>query len=80
LLDEIREEHKIYLSKSDLENDLDEVIHSELVKYLNTKIPVVYLQDKKLHNMIELVDKLSKEDCEKLYEHYNFACIKKVME
>ena len=80
LLDDIRESYNIYLSKSDLENDLNEAIHSKLVNYLNTTTPVEYMQCKKMHNMIELVDKLTKEDCEVLYEHYNFACIKKVME
>lgn len=66
----------IYLSKVDLENDLDEVIHSEMCTYLDTDNPVDYLQDKKMINMIELVKKLTKEDCEKIYNSEQFYCVK----
>lgn len=66
----------IYLSKVDLENDLDEVIHDEMCTYLDTDNPVEYLQDKKMINMIELIKKLTKEDCEKIYNSEQFYCIK----
>ncbi len=66
----------IYLSKVDLENDLDEVIHNEMCIYLDTDNPVEYLQDKKMINMIELIKKLTKEDCEKIYNSEQFYCIK----
>ena len=66
----------IYLSKVDLENDLDEVIHDEMSTYLDTDNPVEYLQDKKMINMIELIKKLTKEDCEKIYNSEQFYCIK----
>ena len=62
--------------KVDLENDLDEVIHDEMCTYLDTDNPVDYLQDKKMINMIELIKKLTKEDCEKIYNSEQFYCIK----
>ena len=33
-----------------------------------------------MHNMVELVEKLTVEDCKRIYEHYNFACLKEVMQ
>lgn len=77
-LDEIRSEYHIFLSKVDLENDLDEVMHDRLVDLLNETLPVDYLQDAKHYHMVELVEKLSDEDCRTIYEHYNFACLKEV--
>ncbi|EAD9168671.1 ATP-dependent nuclease [Listeria monocytogenes] len=79
VLDVIREEYGIYLSKTDLENDLDEVLHDELITYLNTEDPVKYLQEAKNNNMVKLTTHLKKEDCNKIYEHYNFACLKEVL-
>ena len=38
-----------------------------------------YLQDAKNNNMVKLVEKLTPEDCRKIYNHYNFACLKEVM-
>lgn len=78
-LDKIRNEYSVHLSKSDLENDLDEVLHDELVKYIGTT-PIEYLQDSKHYHMVELVEKLSDADCYKVYNHYNFACLKEVAE
>ncbi len=78
-LDEIREEYHIYLSKSDLENDLDEILHNRLVKYLGDD-PVEYLQEAKHYHMVELIEKLSDSDCRKIYDHYNFACLREVAE
>ena len=78
-LDKIRDKYHIYLSKVDLENDLDEAIHDKLVKYLGAS-PVDYLQDSKHYHMVELIEKLSDTDCRTIYEHYNFACLKEVSE
>lgn len=78
-LDEIRNKHGIHLSKCDLENDLDEVIHDKLVKYLKTTDVVAYLQDAKHFHMVELIEKLTNEDCKKIYNDYNFECLKAVL-
>lgn len=78
-LDQIRNDYQIYLSKVDLENDLDEVLHDELVDYLGTN-PIEYLQDAKHYHMVELIEKLSETDCKTIYNHYNFACLKAVVE
>lgn len=75
----IRKTYNIFLSKCDLENDLDEVMHNKLVQYLGENDVVGYLQKAKHHNMVKLIGKLTKKDCEKIYEHYNFACLKEVM-
>lgn len=82
VLDNIRINHHIYLSKVSLEEDLDEVIHNQLVEYLvNAKgNPVKYLKEQKKFNMIELVDHLTEEDCNNIYEHYNFQCLKDILE
>lgn len=78
-LDEIRSEYDIFLSKVDLENDLDEFLHTELVNYLGVSNPVGYLQKAKSFHMAELVEKITDIDCRKIYEHYNFACLKEVV-
>ncbi len=77
-LDTIRKNYKIFLSKVDLENDLDEVLHDRLVTLLNNENPVDYLQTAKHYNMVELVKNLSDEDCKAIYNHYNFECLKEV--
>lgn len=79
MLDKIRSKYAIYLSKADLENDLDEVLHDELLEHLGDD-PVKYLQDSKCYNMAELIAKLSDDGCSKIYNHYNFACLKAVVE
>lgn len=78
LLEQIQKESSIYLSKVDLENDLDEVIHNKLVEYLECEDPVEYLQKSKDFNMVELIEKLTEEDCKLIYEHSNFSCLKEV--
>lgn len=80
-LDLIREEYSLHLSRCSLEEDLDEAIHEQLIEYLPNAEgdPVGYLQDAKNNHMVELVEKLTTEDCKKIYEHYNFACLKEVM-
>lgn len=79
-LDEIRNEYHIFLSKVDLENDLDEVMHERLADLLNESSPVDYLQDAKHYHMLELIGKLSDKDCKTIYDHYNFACLKEIAE
>ena len=81
-LDQIRAEYSIYLSRCSLEEDLDEVIHDQMISYLpNADGDVIgYLQDAKNNHMVELVEKLTVEDCKRIYEHYNFACLKEVMQ
>lgn len=81
ILDEIRFEYNIYLSKVSLEEDLDECIHDEMVEYLPSANGDVikYLQKAKKYNMAELVEKLSDADCENICSHYNFGCIKDVL-
>ncbi len=78
-IDLIRDKYNIHLSRVDLENDLDEVLHRRLVKHLGNK-PVEYLKEAKQYHMVELAEKLSDEDCQEIYEHYNFACLKEVAE
>ena len=82
VLDQIREDHKLYLSRCSLEEDLDEVIHEKMVEYLPQADGDVvgYLQDAKNNHMVELVEKLTPEDCKRIFEHYNFACLKEVIQ
>lgn len=81
-LDKIRNEYSLYLSRCSLEEDLDEVIHDQMVSYLPDADgnPIAYLQDAKNNHMVELVEKLTTEDCRCIYEHYNFACLKEVIQ
>lgn len=81
-LDTIREKYHVYLSRVSLEEDLDEVLHDKMVNYLpdaNGKV-VEYLQDHKKYNMVELINNLKDEDCNKIYQHYNFACLKEILD
>ena len=43
------------------------------VWYDSTEIPTT-----PHNNMVELVEKLTPEDCTRIFEHYNFACLKEV--
>ena len=63
-----------------MEEDLDEVLHDKMVEYLPQAGGDVigYLQDAKNDHMVELVEKLTPEDCTRIFEHYNFACLKEV--
>ena len=78
-LDELRHKYNVFLSKVDLENDLDEFLHNELVTYLGVENPVAYLQKAKHFRMVELVEQISDADCRKIFEHYNFACLQEVV-
>ena len=80
-LDSIRTTYHVYLSRVSLEEDLDEVLHDEMVQYLPVAYGDVigYLQESKKYHMVELVEKLTDVDCEKIYQHYNFACLEDIM-
>ncbi|CUW17897.1 ATP-dependent nuclease [Leuconostoc gasicomitatum] len=80
LLDSIRENYHIYLSKVDLENDLYEVLNTNLIDHLGVETPVTYLQAAKNNHMVELVEKLTDKDCRTIYDGYNFACLKDLVE
>lgn len=80
ILNSIREKNHIYLSKVDLENDLDEVLHTNLILRLGEEDPVDYLQSAKNNHMVKLVEKLTDEDCITIYNDYNFACLKDLVE
>ena len=40
---------------------------------------VSYLKDAKKYNMVELVEKLTDDDCKKIMEHYNFKCLEDIL-
>jgi len=74
---ELSSKHFIFLSRCDLENDLDEVLHQSLKTYLGQN-PVEYLQQSKSYNMAELLTHLTEQDCKELYAHNNFSCLKEL--
>lgn len=80
VLNSIRKNYHVYLSQVDLENDLDEVLHVELASYFNVANPVTYLQEAKNNHMVELIERLTDEDCLRIYNNYNFACLKDLVE
>lgn len=79
VLDNIRIEYGIFLSKVDLENDLDEILHDKLCTYLSTPNPVKYLQKSKRFHMADLVKEIQDDDCKVIFEHYNFACLEEII-
>lgn len=82
VLDELRHRYGLYLSHCDLEEDLGECLRKtrfcELLGESTTKASVKLLKSKKQLKMVELVGRLSEQDCKKIYNHYNFACLKAV--
>lgn len=78
-LDMIRSNYDIFLSKVDLENDLDECLHDELTARLGVPDPVKHLQKAKHFHMAELVEEMTNIDCRKIFDHYNFACLKEIV-
>lgn len=76
ILNEIRANHHVYLSKVDLENDLDECLHDRMVDLLGVDNPVEFLYEAKMMNMLMLSKKLTTEDADAIIEHYNFECLK----
>jgi putative ATP-dependent endonuclease of OLD family len=81
-LDSIREIYKIFLSHCDLEEDLCKCLGNkrfcELLECATAAESVKRLKSKKQHIMVELAGKLTRADCQKIYNHYNFACLKAV--
>ena len=82
VLDNLRKQYNIFLSHCDLEEDLCECLGKKRFAELldcNTAIDAMKrLKSKKQHEMVKLVGKLTEKDCEKIYEHYNFGCLKAV--
>lgn len=82
VLDDLRSRYGLYLSHCDLEEDLGECLRKkricELLGKNTTKACIRLLKSQKQHKMVELVEKLSKNDCKKIYNHYNFTCLKAV--
>ena len=76
LIQNIKNNYNIFLSEVDLENDLNKLLHKKLVEYLNNNNPVKYLQGKKQIRMYELINKLTDEDCKKIYNGKNFEILK----
>ena len=81
VLDQIREDYSLYLSRCSLEEDLDEVMHDKMVEYLPDADGNVieYLQDAKNNHMVKFAERITEHDCKTIYKHYNFACLKEVM-
>lgn len=71
--------NNIFISKIDLENDLHETIPEKMDLFFDND-SVRKLQNKKLLNMLKLVESFTKEDCEKIYNHKNFKALKKLVE
>ncbi|WP_394022539.1 ATP-dependent endonuclease [Anaerococcus martiniensis] len=80
ILDNLRESDAVFLSRVDLENDLYECLGQRLVQILGDNNPVSYLQSSKYYNMYELVQNLEDKDCEEIFNNYNFACLKRVID
>ena len=81
ILDNLRQKYGLFLSHCDLEEDLGECLGNRLTELLGKKTIsecIHTLKAKKQYKMVELVDKLTKDDCKKIYNHYNFACLKAV--
>lgn len=74
----LKRDHKIFLSEVDLETDLYKVIGTKLSEYLNGEDVIEYLYKAKLHNLVDLLDKMTYEDCKKVYESEEFKCLREL--
>ena len=74
-------QNNIYLSEIDLENDLFSIIGPKMSEYLQKEEHKVvsYLQDRKLFNMVELIEHLTFDDCEAVYEDEKFKCLREMV-
>lgn len=74
------ESNKIFISRIDLEHDLAEVIENKLINVFGGKIDsaIKKLQSSKLYNMVDLVDELTSEDCNNIYNSKYFKCLKEL--
>ncbi len=74
----------IFLSRVDLENDLDEVIGTILDELSadngSSKNGVDFLQTAKLKNMIKLCQKMKRKDVNAIYKHERFECLRKLVD
>jgi len=81
-LDVIRKKYRIFLSHSDLEEDLCDCLNKsrfcELLNENTAADAIKRLKSKKHHKMVDLVSKLKKTDCNKIYHDYTFACLMEV--
>lgn len=75
---ELLEEHSIFISEIDLENDLYNVISEPMTQVFGEN-PVNTLQDRKMINMIELTQYIDGEDCETIIEHDSFKSLKELV-
>ncbi|WP_230932873.1 ATP-dependent endonuclease [Priestia sp. TSO9] len=73
------EASNIYLSRIDLEHDLNIVIAEKMQSVLETTTPIDYLQTSKLYNMVELTNGLDAQDCEKIFNSDQFCCLKELV-
>ncbi|MDN4617854.1 AAA family ATPase [Paenibacillus sp. PsM32] len=71
---------KIFLSEIDLEHDLYQAIKTRMHETFPAKDPIAFLQDKKLVNMITLIDALTDEDCNAIFNHSLFFALKELTE
>jgi len=78
-LNVIRKEYNIHLSRCGFEEDLYECLGKKRLVTLLGNDPVKVLKIAKHYSMVKLINKLTKEDCNKIYKHYNFACLKAVI-
>ena len=82
VLDGFRNRYDLFLSHCDLEEDLCECLgdcrFAELLDCSTAAEAIKSLKSKKQHKMVELAGKLSKDNCEQIYNHYNFGCLKAV--
>lgn len=78
LIHQIQTDYHVFVSKVDLENDLNDVISDRMREILNNENPVKYLQSAKNNHMVELVKELSDTDCDRIYNHPNFSCLKDI--
>lgn len=69
-------ELNIYLSKVDLENDLYDAIPTVMNNWKPDA--VAYLQKQKLLRMLSFCDGLIDVNCQLIYDHENFECLKKL--
>lgn len=72
-------DNNIYLSRIDLENDLFEAIPEKMESVFGNN-PIRKLQNKKLLNMLKLIDKLTDEECLNIFQHDNFQALKRLVE
>ena len=77
IIDSINNTYGIFLSRCDLETDLYECLGRRLSTIMG-KNPVKVLKSSKQYKMVELASQLTLSDCQKIYEHKNFACLKAV--